>query len=237
MVLEAFIKKLTREKPAGGGDKSLSGENLEKILEQVINWIETHKGKSYFVAPLEEFFSKNGKAFPDDPFYQDRMNYFLEYCVLERPLTGVASKETPLNAYLEGSHAENHLPEMALIGEFRHSIFEVVSSGDKKILLKDLQTNKKHPVRTKGKETFKFLQKGTIFQGYIFGTNPNAYLGQGMILHPKAILKTLKKYIKNLKKASTYGELELLQQLALTNMRYLRMQHVNPTLLYSKHLS
>lgn len=242
MVLEAFVSKLKlglgMSLASVARPTDAESESLDACLEQVICWVEANFGKSYFVKPLADFSAKFGRSFAEDSFYQDRMNYFLEVCILERPLTGSASGLTPLGQFLsESSHEGIASPETwQLFREFRHSLFVVIASSDRQILLRDLQSKSRRFVRPKSGETLKYLDKGTIFQGYVFGQELFSHLGQGVIVHPKSTLGTLKKLIKITQTSRRVSELELMRATAMANMKYLRMQHVDPISIYSKAL-
>lgn len=240
MVLEAVVEKLRSRlgQKVAFADEAVSAEQLDDCLERVVQWVAGRFGKEYFVEPLEEFAVVFGKSFPEDPFFQDRMNYFLEYSVLEKPLKGNAAGLTPLRMFMDELVGREELfPEpWRIFSEFRHSIFEVVRSGEQQILLKDLFNERRYIVRSKAGETLKYLTKKTIFQAYLFGSTGAFYLGQGVVIHPERARKPLKKFIKIKTKANVLKEMDTLKLAALVNMRYLRMKHVDPSTLYSQYL-
>ena len=246
MVLETNHHRLNIEEPLGvsvsnslheKSKMSLAADSIDHCLEVVVDWIEKKAGKSYFVGPLEEFQARYGKVNPEDEFYQSRMNYFLEYCVLERPMTGRPDRLVPISIFFDelseltqGDDA-NSLIWRNFSG-FYHGIFQVLNSGEKQVEAIDLLTEKKFTLVSKAGETLKYLRKKTIFQGFLFGTLNRRCLGQGLIVHPELANKEVLKYIKKYRKYPLVSSNEVLRLMAQTNMRLLRMQHVNPAVIY-----
>ena len=174
----------------------------------------------------------------DDDYYQTRMNYFLEHCVLERPMSGSFSGRTPLSIFLEKN------PQMTFQDSpsavlwrnfcgFRHGVFQVVKAGSNQIVINDLLADRKLSIGSKSGETLRYFPRKSIFQGFIFGQGDHYVLGQGLIIHPEMANSQILKFIKNHKIYPRFAASELARFLAQTNMRYLRMQHVNPDAIYA----
>ena len=246
MVLETNHHRLNIEEPSGvtvanslheKSKMSLAPDSIDHCLELVVNWIEKKAGKSYFVGPLEEFQARYGKVNPEDEFYQSRMNYFLEYCMLERTMTGRADGLAPISVFFD-QHSDitqgddaNALIWRNFSG-FYHGVFQVRNSGEKQVEAMDLLTEKKFLLVSKAGETLKYLRNKTIFQGFLFGTLNRRCLGQGLIVHPELANKEIHKFIKKYLKYPLVSSNEVLRLMAQTNMRLLRMQHVNPAVIY-----
>lgn len=240
MVLESSFEKVSSvvHQQVGGQtmQEKTSNMGLEDCLEEVVEWVATRRGKEYFVEPLDTFLAQWGKAFPEDPFYQDRMNYFLEYCVLERTMTGNLDSLTPFMAFIKESSGLQLLKNKCWQSfcDFRHSVFEVLKSGDDQILIRDLLSLRSYKVVPKEQETLKFMAKKSIFQGFIFSSDEGYRLGQGIIIHPEKSRKQILKFMREQKKVPRFTENEILKMIAFTNMRFLRMQHVNPSVIYAR---
>lgn len=238
MVLEHSVEKVIGSRVVQNvfSPKQVTSDlTLEDCLEQTVQWVASTKGKEYFVEPLETFMAKWGKSFPDDAFYQDRMNYFLEYAILERPMTGHPHRLTPFMAYIKESSGVKLLAHKnwQSFGDFRHSLFEVVKSGATQIVIRDMLTERLYKVAPKESETLKFMTKKSIFQGYLFVSGTDLYrLGQGLIIHPDRARKQIVKFTKVHRKLPRFTESEILRMISFTNMRFLRMQHVDPAVIY-----
>ena len=238
MVLEHSVEKVTVSpvvQQMSSPMQTMSDLTLEDCLEQTVQWVASAKGKEYFVEPLETFMAKWGKSFPDDPFYQDRMNYFLEYSILERPMTGHPNRLTPFMAFIKESSGVQLLSHRnwQSFCDFRHSLFEVVKAGATQIVIRDMLTERLYKVAPKENETLKFMTKKSIFQGYLFASGNELYrLGQGLIIHPERARKQIVKFTKVQRRLPRFTESEILRMIAFTNMRFLRMQHVDPAVIY-----
>lgn len=206
----------------------------EDCLEEVVQWVAARRGKEYFVEPLEIFMAQWGKSFPEDPFYQDRMNYFLEHSVLERTMTGNVEGLTPFMAFIKESSGLQLLKDKSWQSfcDFRHSVFEIVKSGSTQIVIRDLLTMRTYKIVPKDQETLKFMAKKSIFQGFIFSSGDVYRLGQGIIIHPEKSRKQILKFMNAQKKNPKFTESEILRMTAFANMRLLRMQHVDPAIIY-----
>lgn len=212
--------------------------SIDDCLEIVVAWVESIAGKTYFMSPLDEFQTQFGKVNHEDDFYQSRMNYFLEHCILERPMTGNASLRSPLSVFLEQNASitsgDTRGGELwrSFCG-FRHGVFQVVKAGEDEITVLDLLAERKVKIKSKAGETLKYFPRKSIFQGFIFGHGDHYVLGQGMIIHPEMAVGQIMKFFRNHKKIPRFSAAEISRMMAQTNMRYLRMQHVNPNVIYS----
>ena len=246
MVLEAAgeTNKLNQGYPMNieqRGDATVDGlttpKKLDDCLEIVVSWIERNFGKSYFVRPLDSFQAKFGKVNPEDDFYQSRMNYFLEYCVLEFPMDTRPASKAPVSKFFEvhknltsGDDAASAI--WRDFCGFRHSLFQVLRSGHDVIFVRDLVANKTIKIQSKAGETLKYLGKKSIFQGFIFGHHDLYSLGQGLIMHPNLANAAILRYMRQHCRVPRFTSGEIARSMAQTNMRYLRMQHVNPAVIY-----
>lgn len=244
MVLETSGETMTTEhRTSKTSEQSLlasknAPHSIDDCLEVVIAWLEARAGKTYFMGPLDDFQSQFGKVNHEDDFYQARMNYFLEHCILERPMTGQASGRSPLSIFLEQNPdlTASDYPAATIwraFCGFRHGLFQVLKSGENEILVLDLITERKLKITSKAGESLKYFPKKSVIQGFIFGHGDQYVLGQGMIIHPETATGQILKFLKNHKKVPRFSASEIAKMMAQTNMRYLRMQHVNPAIIYS----
>jgi hypothetical protein len=241
VVLETFINRIKSKLPLAVPPITLGREtrpDLDGCLDEVVQWTVKSVAQDYFVKPLEEFGQKWGKVFPEDPFYQDRMNYFLEYCVLERPLSGQIGTNL-LQSYVKTIAPKTGFSEDSIwhvFGNYRHSVFEVTKCGDRQVVVRDLLSDARFVLRAKSGETLRYLSSKLVFQGFVFADGLVYRLGQGQIIHPPAARRKVIKCIKGLRKSNSLRDHAFLQQLGHLQMRYSRMQHVNAADLYGQYL-
>lgn len=212
---------------------------VDECVETLVAWVENTVGKGYFASLLEDFQSKYGKVNPEDEFYQSRMNYFIEHSVLERPMnTLMGGGLAPVSRFLEEnadltSRSHEGADVWVSVSGFLHGVFEVIKAGDDVMVVRDMISDRSFKVASKAGETLKYLKRKSIFQGFVFGNLDRRVLGQGLIVHPEQAGKEIHKFIKKFRKYPTIKPSDVLRVLAATNMRFLRMQHVNPAVIYS----
>jgi hypothetical protein len=206
---------------------SVVNENkLNACFEVALNWAEKKYGKKMFEDQLPEYFAAFGKIFPEDPFFSERMNYFLERAVFEKQQDG----QSLYKEFLSENSQDD--PEFETLNQWTHSLFQITKITDRYFCAFDLLTGNELMFKARPYETFKFLQKKTIFQGFVFRNHESSFLGQGIILHSPKVIKFLAKTCKGMRKEKALNHGEFLQNLAKRHLKSLRMAHVNPLLLY-----
>jgi hypothetical protein len=211
---------------------------VDDCLDVIVAWAESRFGKNFFVGPLEEFQSRYGKVNHEDDFYQTRMNYFLEWCVLERPMGAAAGMSTPAAAFFREYHeliAKCGVKASDIwqsFAAFRHGMFQIIDSAHEVIEVLDLCFGGTFKIVPKSGETMRYLARNMIFQGYVFGLYDQRNLGQGMIIHPELAAQQINKFFKQHLRLPRLASADICRIMAATNMRYLRMQHVNPAVIY-----
>lgn len=207
----------------------------DHVLESVVADAEAAYGKDAFVKAKEEFYSRFGKVFPEDPFYESRMSYFLDFFVLLRPLPGESS--TPFMKFASFNTA-NPAHLIAALESFRHSIFEVESmTGSSGMSVLDLRTGEVYKVKSKGDESFRGFTKGAVFQGFLFPSDDFAFLGNGLVMHPSQALAIIKKFLKNAVKSVDFDEQGVLARLAFVQLKALRHSHAGAKRIYGNELA
>lgn len=216
-------------------DPSVGGENvseLEKCLEHMLLWAYQKVGSETLVQAKEEFYERTGKIFPDDDFFNDRMSYFIDQFVFERPL-GLNDDDpgqTIFEAYLKQNEANTP------IQGFIHSIFSIHRINDKLLTLRDLFTNERHKITRTEEANFQGIGKKDIFQGFIYQLESHKTLSRGLVFHPHTSHSIIKKHLKSLQKQGTFETHPILSDLAMQQLRHLRHGHVHPKLFYQKNL-
>jgi hypothetical protein len=212
------------------------GHTLDEQFEEILLWAQNRIGNEELVQAREEFFWKMGKVFHDDPFYENRMNYFLDYFILERPArekqSAEASHRTPFNLF-EDEKGQCQNGPIAMTG-FRHSVFEVRKHQSDSVLVIDLITDKKFEISARPTESFRLLQKKQIFQGFVYELGEVHYLSRGLLFHPDRAAKIVKKTIKNARKSGEFSDQRLLSTFAKHNLRFLRHSNLDPKRIYSE---
>lgn len=221
----------------------LATAEIDDLTELIISFANENAGKAEIVAASERFFMENGKVFHDDSFYDPRMTYFFDHFVFERPLAGHGGPlATPYEHFL-AAVKDQHLtlaPAVsALLGQlrdYRHSLFQIVKLDLTKMVLQDLLVPGRITVTAKSGESFRGLDKKTIFQGFVFPRGEEAQVSSGIILHPKRSTRLIKKFVKQAQKTENFSRKITLARLASLQLRHLRHRHVDPKSIYAADL-
>ena len=211
-----------------------SMQTTDQALEAIVADAESTLGKNAFVAAKEEFYLRFGKVFPEDPFYDARMSYFLDYFVFLRVVPG--ETKTP---FLKFAPSNKSIPDdlRAMMECFRHSIFVVdaLSQGHQ-MTVRDLRTGNGWKVFPKPGESLRGFSKGSVFQGCLFPDSNGAYLSNGLVMHPPQILGDIKKFLKNSANSADFDEQEVLAKLAFVQLRSLRHSRAGAKRIYASEL-
>jgi hypothetical protein len=206
-------------------------ETSSPLTEAVLDWIGQFYSLERFAVAKEAFFAAAGKVFPDDPIYNQRMEYFLEYFVFQRPfeipIEGIANV-TPYELFARLGRK----PELCVIDSVRHSIFEILKVKEDQITITDLLIDERLTVHQVSKASIFEIIKKELFQGFVFFNEGTVTLGRGLIFHPKQVNKIIRKNLKKaMKKPEGNGE-ESLFALARQQLKSYRHHNVHPKQIY-----
>jgi hypothetical protein len=215
---------------------------VDEIVEAAIAWAGELLGESEIVAAREEFFTQTGKVFHDDTFYDARISYFIEHFLFERPISG-AGQTASLTGMIPYPLVLRHAVDLAPLDEHvkvviasmaqaRHSLFEVEKTRESSLLVKDLLIPQKIEIAAKGEESYRVMEKGTVFQSFVFRLPETCHLGSGLILHPRRARPMINRHLKQARKSGSTAEYPLLCKLASLQLRHLRHRHVDAKLIY-----
>ena len=217
-------------------DDSVRGQqSIDLLLESILTWVMEVVGHDQMVKAKEEFYWKNGKVFHDDPFFNGRMGYFIDYFIFQRPLESSVpsiANESPYEAFRNKSDGVKE-DDCDVIG-FVHSLFQVTRISGLGILLKDLFSGEKILCRYYESGSFHGFAKKDIFQGFIYKLEDKNLLSRGLVFHPPEVSRLIKSYIKKIRKGDQYEQLRGLSRLARQQLRHLRHSHVKPKKIYNQ---
>jgi len=208
-----------------GGDQQTA---TDSFLESLIQGFVSRYGDKPIIEAKEQFFVQGGKIFAEDDNYHQRIYYFLNHFVFERPLNSF-TRTTP---FLE--HLESGKGGLAIEG-FTHSLFKILKVKPDHIFLKDLFTEKKMRIDKQQLEVFEGIAKGDVFQGILLHQGAVTYLSRGLIFHPVRSHKIILNLLKQERKSQRFGKDQILFALARQQLKHTRLKHVDPKIVYQEN--
>lgn len=222
--------------PRVAADADVNGQfhtDIDRCLETVIDWVNRDFGMNALVQAKEEFFWKTGKVFYDDEFFAQRMGYFIDFFLFQRPLA-VANPAlagmTPIQAYCELFASDRGWP----LKDARHSLFSVQKVKEQEMYIVDMLCDEKYTISKRENETFRGVTKKQVFQGFVYVESTRNLLSRGLVFHPTEAVSGIKKFLKRAKKERGFDEMNFLARLARQQLRQLRHRHVDPKLIYAE---
>lgn len=210
-----------------------SDHNLKTIngqLEFLIEWSVDKYGQEAFIAAKEEFYLLAGKFFYDESNYHDRSHYFMDYFLLERKITDLKNQINSDSPYFEYINSDDFAlsdqPDTVKnsildLRNHKHSIFTVKKTSLSKLVLIDLLTKDKIEVEPMEGQIFHGLEKGQIFQSFVYTWNGKLLLSRGLVLHPRQSWPIILKWCKLLRKSQSNQPATSILKLAKTQIESL----------------
>lgn len=234
------------------GLMSLDEPGLEDHLEAIAVWAQRCLGTSEIVAAAEQFASAFGKVFHDDSFYSMRTSYFFAHFLFERPLPaaaaaalGLGEDSTPFELFLAqvqrlalaGGTAAKVMGHLTDLRDFRHTVMQITKLQEKTMQLQDLLQPGRMSVRANPQESFRGLDRSHLLQGFVFRFGDSYRLSGGLILHPAKTTWMVKRFIAAQRRRGNLQPGTLTSRLAVAQLRYMRLRHVDPKTIYKPELN
>lgn len=212
----------------------LDADGIDLLLEDILVWAEKVHGANVLIQAKEDFFQKYGKIFPEDDFFNVRMQYFTDFFIFDWRIKGPTNENslTPFASYHQDR--STHSEHSRIFANVRHSLFRVTKLSTDGLQLEDCLTDNKIKVSSRFKNNFFAIKKNDIFQGYLYVLNNMNILSHGVVFHPTVAYKIIKSFLKKAKKSQSLNETDILHLLARTQLRQKRHPHVNPKLIYNQ---
>lgn len=253
LVTEPKIKASIAGLPTGpvrtttaGTTSNAATSPLEDMTEPLIAWSQTRFGNDEIIRAKEEFFLATGKFFAEDPFYDERMTYFLDTFIFARPIPvntdSGTDTLTPYQAFMLAASRSDlgidatKFADLTELGSFKHSLYQVSKHSADAMQVKDILTGVKYTVHPQGRATFVAFKKKDIFQGFLFSVGEKMVVSFGVVHHPSTvtgfILKHIKKALKAAKSGDAVDKTETLNRLAYLHLKHMRHKHVKALKVY-----
>lgn len=216
--------------PSENSTEALLPLSVEQEVEQLLSYAQRKFGQDQLVQAKEDFFWLMGRVFHDDDFYEERMTYFLDIYLFERPLRRQASAQnSPLFIY----RADSDVSPIGIYS-FRHSLFQVTKVEKNTLFVDDLLEGQPLIVTSKPGEHFSQMTTKQIFQGFIYRSARGNELSRGLIYHPSGVNSLILKSVRIFQSDLTLSFSKVLGLLAKNHLRHLRQDHLDPKRIYAE---
>ncbi len=193
-------------------------------LHQYIDNIISSYSNKLLSGAQKEYFKLTGSVNEDDDDYENKMNLFHDWYVLN--FIPLDTGENILNSYINSSSLHNEVGE-AINSTVNYSLFKYngVKSQGRNLIL-DLITKKKYQFLSDIE--FPAIVKGDVFLGRSIYLNQQNILLKGVCILPKEISSTLlEKIINKLKILKGRERISFLLRLEFFTFKFARYKHLN----------
>lgn len=201
---------------------------IEEHLNKALEMYSTGENYETMLEAKEEYFEVTGKANEDDDDYENRMNSFNDWYLLQ--FISKKSNQTIIKDYMFACGVGGRIAEC--FNNVSYSLFEFLGENFRgSFALKDILHNKKiilpknHPNPS--------LLKNDLFVGRVLDYENKTYLMNGVCLLPNEIKSILKKECKRVRKFKDPSEeLRFLLQVESLKTKWNRYGHVDATKIF-----
>jgi len=206
---------------------------FSEITDRLIQASSTGELGDEILQAREEYFSGVKDINSEESFYDERMNAFLEWYCIERPV-GKTGK-TPLAIFLanmEKSIGTNEKLFLEALGLSIHSTFRLKRISEKTATLIDLFTNAVHETTDTGNS--KNIGMNVVFEARLIPYNGSNVYGRTFLVHPREAKGAILQEIRRAKKERRLDAAAFMQHLSTLWIRQARYKGVITGVIYSK---
>lgn len=206
--------------------------DIGQLRESLADWARQRLGESVLVLAKDAFSRVNGAVFPDDPFFDARMTYFLDMFLFEQRASQWPEDQRPRTPYEDFYWSHTPTTDARRVDVFRHSLFKVTSVSRERLMIVDLITSHKHEITPDANGYFAGIARNDLFQGFIYTIGDTTTVSRGLIFHPREASRVIIRDLARSKNSTRFDEKSWLSRLARQQVRHLRHAHVQPQLIY-----
>ncbi len=179
------------------------------------------------------YFRSTGEVFEDDPFFEQRMNGFVEYYLFDWPAApGGKSTTSLLIERGKDTMPPDQLAAFAGFDRNVHSIFEFKKKKGELVTVFNLYDDETYQVHER--RALAGLEKGDVFEARLLPYGEKLHFSNAFVFHPKAVKKFIVGEMKAARKSGIGRPTALLHRMAYLRLRFDRFRRVDVTKIYSK---
>ena len=203
---------------------------IHRLVDRLAERYSEREHKLEAMRAREEYFDRAGKVFDDDAeLFEGRMAAFLEWYVLERPLSGIGL--TPVACAIEEAVASpaDERRALAALAASHHSVFQLFETKGQVLDCEDLIGGARFAV-TERRKTIG-MTGGDVFEARLVWDGETIVFGRTFLFHPPDAREVVLEWIE---KSVTGGVArdEIMFHLARQHMRWHRQGHVGAAKVY-----
>ena len=207
-----------------------------EAYDRMVKFASEGELEEEIIKARSEYVQRTGDLFESDPSYERRLGSFLEWYVLDRPLS-FAAHRTPAKMYIDDALNElttQEVTELRALTKTVLSLFQYKGVRGEKMKVVDLLSNKKVEVYERRKPSG--LESGDILEARLVPNGDQMMLSEVIGFHPREVRKTILKVAKRFRKIKDNGtsRVDLVHKVAYFSNRCERYSHVSPTEIFSE---
>lgn len=204
-------------------------QHLEKLIalgtgEELIEAVRDAKSR---------YFRAAGEVFEDDPFFEPRMNCFLEYYLFDYS-AGPGGKSTTALVIERGkaSLTPDELVAFAGFDRSIHSVFELRKKAGDVLHVSNLYDGE--PYEVFERRTLAGMDKSDIFEARLLPFGDRLHFSNAFVFHPKEVKKFVVAELKTFKEQGEPKPTAVVHRLAYLRLKFERFRRVDAAKIYSR---
>lgn len=179
------------------------------------------------------YFRAAGEVFEDDPFFESRMNAFLEYYLFDYP-AGPGGKSTTALVIERGREtlAPDELVAFAGFDRGIHSVFELRRKSGEVLHVVNLYDDEKYEVFER--RTLAGLDRSDIFEARLLPFGDRLHFSNAFVFHPKEVRKFVVAELKAFRAQGAPEPTPVVHRLAYLRLKFDRFRRVDAAKIYSR---
>ncbi|MCG3174388.1 MAG: hypothetical protein GMKNLPBB_02622 [Myxococcota bacterium] len=191
-------------------------------FERITAFLAGHPVGAELSSARKQYFSMTGNVQDNEPSFENRVQAFLEWFVLERLLEG--DGRLPLDVFLTSAAGEAS-EVLQRAAAFRHSVtgvFELTRMPNRRHLLRARNLLDGFEYEVVERRQIPALKRGEIFESRLLLYNGDYVLSTGTFYHPKGVKKYLTELFKGCDPSNPAERRRLLNVAATMHARFQR---------------
>jgi len=203
---------------------------IHRLIDRLAERYSEREHKLEAMRAREEYFDRAGKVFDDDAeLFEGRMASFLEWYVLERPLSGIGL--TPVACAIEEGAAlpADERRALAALATSHHSVFELFEVKNQVLDVEDLIGGARFAVTERRKAIG--MTAGDLFEARLVWDGETLVFGRTFVFHPPDARAVVLEWVEKAVAGGTARD-EIMFHLARQHIRWHRQGHVGAAKVY-----